>query len=50
MYALTISFYHIEFIRKTFGLICKVNSNLINLLGIQEIKQIYYRDSLGTNV
>jgi hypothetical protein len=49
VYTLTNPFCHAGLLGKTFSLICKINADLIWLLGIHEIKQIDYRDSLGTD-
>jgi len=49
VYTLTNPFCHAGLLVKTFSLICKINADLIWLLGIHEIKQIDYRDSLSTD-
>lgn len=49
LYTLTNPFCYTGLIGKTFGLIYKINSNLISLLEIEAIKEIKYRDGLGTD-
>ena len=49
VYTLTNPFCHAWLLGKTFSLICKINADLIWLLGIHEIKRIDYRDFLGTD-